>query len=151
ICAGGDELSPFLGFAAETLAQSSPLIIGNGGALPTAVPVRTGPRIGLTGRPAVQDGEAEMNVIGVRGDCGFSGHGPLRSRAGVDRVELAKQAGISGVENVRLLARRAVEDFRQHVGERALKDGVGGGHRFSSAENVYKLAAAFGNGAMTTS
>ena len=56
IRAGGDDLSPFFGFVAETLAQRSPLIVGHCGALPTAVPVGTGPRIRLARRPAVQDG-----------------------------------------------------------------------------------------------
>jgi len=79
-------------------------------------------RIRLARRPAVQDGEAETNVIDVRGDGRFSGHGPLRRRARADRVELAKQAGIAGVVEIRLLARRAIEDLRQHVGQRALKD-----------------------------
>jgi hypothetical protein len=63
-----------------------------------------------------------MHVIDVRGDCRFSGHGPPRRRARVDRVELAKQAGITRVEQIRLLARRAIEDLRQHVGQGALKD-----------------------------
>ncbi len=49
-------------------------------------------------------------MIDVGGDRRFSGHGPLRRRARVDRVELAKQAGITGVEQISLLARRAVEN-----------------------------------------
>ena len=48
----------------------------------------------------------------------FSGHGPLRRRARFDRVELAEQAGITGVEQIRLLARRAIENLHQHVGQR---------------------------------
>src|SRR5262249_19156581 len=107
IRARSDDLSPFFGFVAETVAEASPLTVGNCGALPTAVPVSAGPGIRLTRRPAVQDGEAEMNVIDMRGDCRFSGHGPLRRRARFDRVELAKQAGITGVEQIRFLARRA--------------------------------------------
>jgi hypothetical protein len=122
IRAGGDDHSPFFGFVAETVTQSSPLILGNYGALPTAVPVSAGPRIPFACRPAVQDGEAEMNVIDVRGDRRFSGHGPMRRRARVDRVELSKQAGITWVEQIRFLARRAIENLRQHVGQGALKD-----------------------------
>src|SRR5207247_358091 len=76
--ARGDDLPPFVGFVAETVAQSSPLILGNRGALPTGVPVGAGPRIRLARRPAVQDGEAETNVIDVRGDGRFSGHGTVR-------------------------------------------------------------------------
>src|SRR5262245_39688166 len=45
-----------------------------------------------------------MHVIDVRGDGRFFGHGPLRRRARFDRVELAKQAGITWVEQIRLLA-----------------------------------------------
>jgi hypothetical protein len=81
-------------------------------------------------RPAVQQGEAETNVIDMGGDGRLSGHGPLRRRTRVDRVELAKQTGVAGVEHICLLPRRALKDLPQHVGQRALKDGVGG-HRFS--------------------
>ena len=56
-------------------------------------------------------------MIDVRGDRRFSGHGPLRRSARFDRVELAKQAGITRVEQIRLLARRAIENLRQHVGQ----------------------------------
>src|SRR5262249_40867126 len=80
-----------------------------------------------------------MDVIDVRGDGRFSGHGPLRRRARFDRVELAKQAGITSVEQIRLLAWRAIENLRQHVGQSTLEDCVGGRHRFPSLENVYRL------------
>src|SRR4051794_37777747 len=66
IGARGDDLPPLFGFMAESGAESSPLILGNRGALPTAVPVSAGPRIRLARRPAVQHQEAEMNVIDVR-------------------------------------------------------------------------------------
>ena len=75
-----------------------------------------------------------MNVIDVSGDRRLSGHRPLGRRARVDRVELAKQAGIPGIEQIRLLARRAIENLRQHVGQGALKDRVVGVHRFSCIE-----------------
>ena len=41
--ARGDDLLPFGGFAAETVAQSSPPILRHRGALPTGVPVGAGP------------------------------------------------------------------------------------------------------------
>ncbi len=72
-----------------------------------------------------------MHVIDVRGDRWFSGDGLPGSGARVDRVELAKQAGIAGVEQIRLVARRTIEDLGQHVRQRALKDRVGGVHRSS--------------------
>src|SRR5258707_5355869 len=88
--AHGNDLPPFVGLVAEASAEGSPLIVGNRGTLPTGVPVGAGPRIRLARCPAVQDGEAEMNVIDVCGDRGFSGHGPRGRRARVDGVELAK-------------------------------------------------------------
>ena len=72
IRAGGDHLAPSFGFVAKTVAQSSPLILGDCGALPTAVPVSAGKGIRLARGPAVQYGEAEMNVIDVRSDRRFS-------------------------------------------------------------------------------
>src|SRR5260370_39535556 len=104
--ARGDDLPPFFGFVPEALPECSPLIVGDRGAPPAGVPVGAGKWIRLARRPAVQDGEAETNVIGVRGDRRFSVHGPLRLRASFDRFELANQATIPPIESIRLLTLR---------------------------------------------
>ena len=86
----GDDVSPCFGFAAKTVAQRSPLIVGHGGALPTGVPVGVGPRIRFARRPAVQEREAVVNVIDMRGDRRLSRHRSRRGGARVDRFELAQ-------------------------------------------------------------
>ena len=50
-----------------------------------------------------------MKVIDMRSDRRLSGHGPSRRRAGVDRVELPKQARVAWVEQIRFLAGRAFD------------------------------------------
>src|SRR6185436_6374008 len=121
-------------------------LLADRGALPARIPVRAGPRVCIAGRPAVQEREAEVEVIGVRGDGRLPGHGPLRCRARIDRIELAKQIRVAGVEHKRFLAGRTVEDLGQHIRKGALKDGIGrggGGHRFllDSGGLVFRRAA----------
>src|SRR5262249_21847361 len=77
----GDDLSPLFGLAAKAVAETSPTLLGNNGALPTVVPVGACPGICVACRPAIQNGEAEMNVIDMCGDRGFSRHRPLRRRS----------------------------------------------------------------------
>src|SRR5207249_2443689 len=55
-----DDLTPFVSFAAKTVAQGSPLVVGHRGAPPTGVPVGAGPRVRVALGPAVQNGEAKM-------------------------------------------------------------------------------------------
>src|SRR5262249_29293053 len=114
-------------------------ILGNGGALPTGVPVGAGPGVRLACGPAVEDGEAKLNVIDLGGDGGLAGHWPRRGGSRVDRVELAEQAGLTRVKEVRRTARRAVEDLGQHVGQGGLEDRVGGSHLYSSWVSLSKL------------
>src|SRR5205823_13902590 len=59
-----------------TLSLHDALPICNVAALPAAVPVGAGPRIGVPRRPAVQDGETEQHVIDVCGNRRFPRHGP---------------------------------------------------------------------------
>src|SRR5262245_15688790 len=107
-CSGRDDLLPLLGFVAQTVAERSPLLVGHRGALPTGVPVSAGPRVRLARGPAIEDGEAEQKMIGVRCDRRLPRHGPLRRRGGVDRVELPQEARITRVQYKRLLAGRAI-------------------------------------------
>src|SRR5256885_2204288 len=73
--AGGDGGLPFFDLLAQGRAKFFPLIVGDGGALPTGVPVCAGEGIFLTGGPAIHKRKAEMQVIDVRGDGGLAGHG----------------------------------------------------------------------------
>jgi hypothetical protein len=143
--AGGDGVLPFLDFVAKGGAEFLPLIVGDGGALPAGVPVCAGEGVFFAGGPAVEEREAEMQVIDVGGDGGFAGHGAGGGGAGVDGIELAEEAGIAGVEEIGLAAGGAVEDFGEEAGEGALEDGVGHaftfllGHALQTQKLVEKL------------
>src|ERR1044072_7617661 len=66
--ARGDDLPPGGRFVTEPVAQRAPLILGTLGVLPAGAEVGARERIRLAGGPAVQDGEAEPNVIDMGGD-----------------------------------------------------------------------------------
>ena len=128
---------------AESGARVAPLVVVDRAALPAGFPVGRGKGVGFARGPAVHQREAEVHVVDVGGDRRLAEHGSGGGLTGVDLVELIEQARVARVEQVRLAARRAVEDFwRSSVAP--LENGIGWVHgsSFAVSRDVDGWAAA---------
>src|SRR3954465_3371376 len=120
-CAGGAHVIPLrpvshgrlplLRFSPKVIAEPSPLIFADGRTPPTGAVVGAGEGVALAAGPTVEERQAVMDVVRVRRDRRPSRTRSSRSSLRGNRVELAEQAPVPGVQHVRLAAGRSFKEL----------------------------------------